>query len=259
MQAFSLQDKTAIITGGGSGIGRAIATLFAEHGAFVHILDIDRGRATAVAEAIVSSGGKAVGRECDVSSAASVAEVMAAICEQAGVDILVNNAAVSHVGSLEQVREAELDRIFQINVKSVFNCSQAVIGLMKEQRKGVILNLASIAAHAALADRFAYSMSKGAVLAMTFSIAKDYLAYNVRCNSISPARIHTPFVDGYLAKNYPGQENEMFEKLSRAQPIGRMGKPEEVAALALFLCSEAAAFITGTDFPIDGGALKLSI
>ena len=129
---------------------------------------------------------------------------------------------------------------------------------MKKNKSGCIINMASVAAVLGLADRFAYSMTKGAVLTMTYSVAKDYLDYNIRCNSISPARIHTPFVDGFLKKNYPGKEKEMFNQLSNTQPIGRMGKPDEVADLALFLCSDNAGFITGTDFPIDGGFIKLN-
>jgi NAD(P)-dependent dehydrogenase (short-subunit alcohol dehydrogenase family) len=128
---------------------------------------------------------------------------------------------------------------------------------MKNQGGGVILNMASIAGSAAIADRFAYSMSKGAVIAMTYSVAKDYLAYKIRCNCISPARVHTPFVDGFLKKNYPGKEKEMFERLSATQPIGRMGEPEEVASLALFLCSDESSFITGVDYPLDGGFCNL--
>jgi NAD(P)-dependent dehydrogenase (short-subunit alcohol dehydrogenase family) len=129
---------------------------------------------------------------------------------------------------------------------------------MKKNGGGAILNIASIAATLGISERFVYSMTKGAVYTMTLSVAKDFLKDNIRCNSISPARIHTPFIDGYLAKNYPGREPEMFEKLSKTQPIGRMGRPDEVAALALFLCSDQAGFITGTDYPIDGGFIKLS-
>jgi NAD(P)-dependent dehydrogenase (short-subunit alcohol dehydrogenase family) len=134
---------------------------------------------------------------------------------------------------------------------------QACVGHMKAKGGGVILNLASIAASAGLADRFAYSTSKGAVVAMTYSVARDYLSANIRCNCISPARVHTPFVDNYLRKTYPGREQEMFEKLSQAQPIGRMAEPEEVASLALFLCSDEASFITGVDYPLDGGFFNL--
>jgi 2-keto-3-deoxy-L-fuconate dehydrogenase len=173
------------------------------------------------------------------------------------VHILVNNAGISHVGKLENVTEADLEKILRVNVKGIYNCMYACIGHMKNNGGGVILNMASIAASAGLADRFAYSMSKGAVVSMTYSVARDYLAHNIRCNCISPARVHTPFVDGYLAKNYPGRETKMFEVLSKAQPIGRMAEPDEVAALALFLCSDEARFITGVDYPLDGGFFNL--
>ncbi len=179
------------------------------------------------------------------------------LAHKSPLNILVNNAGISHIGKLETTSEADFERVFRVNVKGVYNCLFAAIDLLKAHGGGVILNMASIAGSAALADRFAYSMSKGAVIAMTYSVAQDYLAHNIRCNCISPARVHTPFVDDYLHKNYPGKEEEMFRKLSAAQPIGRMGQPEEVAALALFLCSDEAAFITGTDYPIDGGFFKL--
>ena len=143
-------------------------------------------------------------------------------------------------------------------MKGAYNCLFAAIPLMKKSGGGAILNLASIVAIVGVADRFAYSMSKGAVYAMTLSVAKDYLADNIRCNSISPARVHTPFVDGFIAKNYPGQEKEMFEKLSKTQPVGRMATPEDIAAIALYLCSDEASFVTGNDYPIDGGFIKLN-
>jgi 2-keto-3-deoxy-L-fuconate dehydrogenase len=171
---------------------------------------------------------------------------------------LVNCAGIAHVGKLEQTTEADLDRIYAVNVKGTYNTMLAVIEQMKQQHQGVILNVASIASSVGIPDRFAYSMSKGAVLTMTYSVAKDYIANGIRCNCISPARVHTPFVDGFLAKNYPGREAEMFEKLSQTQPIGRMAKPIEIAQLALYLCSDAAGFITGTDYPIDGGFIKLN-
>jgi NAD(P)-dependent dehydrogenase (short-subunit alcohol dehydrogenase family) len=174
------------------------------------------------------------------------------------VDILVNSAGIAHIGKLENTAEADLDRIFQVNIKGVYNTMFATIEQMKKQNVGVILNLCSVASAVGIADRFAYSMSKGAVLTMSYSVAKDYLPYNIRCNCISPARVHTSFVDGFLKTNYPGKEQEMFEKLSKTQPIGRMGKPEEVAALALYLCSDEAAFVTGTNYPIDGGFLTLN-
>jgi NAD(P)-dependent dehydrogenase (short-subunit alcohol dehydrogenase family) len=173
------------------------------------------------------------------------------------VDILVNNAGISHIGNLQNTSEEDFNRVFSVNVKGMYNCMSAAVPQMLSHGGGVILNMASIAATAGLADRFAYSMSKGAVVAMTYSVAKDYLAQNIRCNCISPARVHTPFVDGYLRRNYPGREKEMFEKLEKSQPLGRMGRPEEIASLALYLCSDEASFITGSDYPIDGGFLAL--
>jgi 2-keto-3-deoxy-L-fuconate dehydrogenase len=173
------------------------------------------------------------------------------------VDILVNNAGISHVGTIESTTPEDFDNLLRVNVKGFYNCMRAVVGHMKENGGGVIVNMASIAGSSGLPDRFAYSMSKGAVIAMTYSVARDYLTHNIRCNCISPARVHTPFVDNYLQKNYPGREKEMFEMLAKAQPIGRMAEPAEVASLALFLCSDEAAFITGVDYPIDGGFFNL--
>jgi 2-keto-3-deoxy-L-fuconate dehydrogenase len=255
--AFRLDGKVAVITGAGSGIGRAIAQRFLQQGAAVRILDLDENAANTAAQEIAASGGDAKAYACDVSEQTGTKEVFDKLARKERMHILVNNAGVSHIGTVETTTEADFDRLFRINVKGVYNCIYAAIGHMKSQGGGVILNMASIAGTAALADRFAYSMTKGAVVAMTYSVAKDYLAHKIRCNCISPARVHTPFVDGYLRKNYPGREQEMFQKLSASQPIGRMGEPEEVAALALFLCSEEAGFITGTDYPIDGGFFNL--
>ncbi|HLT51874.1 MAG TPA: SDR family oxidoreductase [Arenibacter sp.] len=257
MELFSLENKTAIITGGASGIGEAISKKFAARGARVHILEFNAENGEKVVREITANGGKAVFHACDVSDNQQVSRIIASIGEEQYIDILVNNAGIAHVGNLEGTAESDMDRIYNVNIKGVYNCMHAVIGKMK-QKGGVILNMASIASSVGISDRFAYSMSKGAVFTMTLSVAKDYLGQGIRCNSISPARIHTPFVDGFIAKNYPGKEAEMFEKLSQTQPIGRMGKPEEVANLALYLCSDEASFITGTDFPIDGGYIKLN-
>ena len=169
----------------------------------------------------------------------------------------MNNAGIAQVGKLEDTSESDFEAVFRVNVKGVYNCMYACVGHMKENGGGIILNMASIAATAGIADRFGYSATKGAVVAMTLSVAKDYLAHNIRCNCISPARVHTPFVDGYLRKNYPGREQEMFQVLSKAQPVGRMGEPKDVAALALYLCSAEASFVTGVDYPLDGGFFNL--
>ncbi|MFL6414237.1 MAG: SDR family NAD(P)-dependent oxidoreductase [Bryobacteraceae bacterium] len=256
---FDLTGKRAVITGGGSGIGQAIAETFARQGAESIILDANGDAAAEAARSIRNSGEKASSHVCDVSSRASVSEAFGQVIANGGVDILVNNAGVSHIGDVETTTEDDFVRLFDVNVKGYFNCLQASIGHMKEKRRGVIVNMASTAAVAGIGNRFAYSMSKGAVLAMTYSVAKDYLPWNIRCNAISPARVHTPFVDGYIRKNYPGQEKEMFETLSKTQPIGRMGEPKEVAAVALFLCSDEAAYVTGNNYAVDGGALRLSI
>ncbi|MFC7526408.1 SDR family NAD(P)-dependent oxidoreductase [Parapedobacter sp. GCM10030251] len=250
-----LTGKTAVITGGGSGIGRAISLLFAKEGAFVHILELNtEGADTLVAE-IQASGGQAQAHVCDVSNQQSVLEVVDRIDS---INILVNNAGIAHVGDVEHTSETDFDRIYAVNVKGAYNMLYAVVPRMKEQGGGAILNMASIAALVGITDRFAYSTSKGAIYAMTLSIARDYLHQGIRCNSISPARVHTPFVDGFIAKNYPGKEEEMFEKLAKTQPIGRMAQPEEIAAMALFLCSDEAGFITGNDYPVDGGFVKLN-
>lgn len=256
-QNFRLDGKTAVVTGGGSGIGRAIALKFAASGASVLILDINQKEAEKVREEIAGTGADAVVHLCDVTSQADVKSKFGEIFRRQRVDILINNAGVSHIGTVESTTEADFDRLFQVNVKGFYNCLQVCVAHMKERGGGVILNMASIAGSAGIAERFAYSMSKGAVIAMTYSVAKDYLAHKIRCNCISPARVHTPFVDGFLKKNYPGREKEMFDQLSQTQPIGRMGEPEEVASLALFLCSDEASFITGVDYPLDGGFCNL--
>ncbi|MBE9600348.1 SDR family NAD(P)-dependent oxidoreductase [Pedobacter sp. MC2016-24] len=252
---FSLKGKSAIITGGGSGIGKAISLLFAKQGAHVNIIELNAEAAEQAVEEIKAAGGTATAFGCDVSNQATVT----AVFDQIGaIDILVNNAGIAHVGKVENTSEEDFVKVFNVNVKGAYNCLYAAIPALKKSSSAVVLNMASIAAVVGIADRFAYSMSKGAIYAMTMSMARDYMADGIRCNSISPARVHTPFVDGFIAKNYAGQEAEIFEKLSKSQPIGRMGKPEEVASLALYLCSDEAGFVTGNDYPLDGGFIKLN-
>ncbi|MEY4931037.1 MAG: hypothetical protein RI909_1761 [Bacteroidota bacterium] len=256
---FNLKNKVSIITGGGSGIGKAIATVLAQQGSTVCILELNKTAADETVNALLSKSFAAKGYSCNVANQQEVKNTVDSIVHEFGrVDILVNCAGIAHIGKLENTSEADFDKLFNVNVKGVYNAMQAVIAPMKNQRSGVILNLASVASSVGIADRFAYSMTKGAVFTMTLSVAKDYVKEGIRCNSISPGRVHTPFVDGFLKANYPGKEEEMFDKLSKTQPIGRMAEPEEIAHLALYLCSDEASFITGTDYPIDGGFLKLN-
>ncbi len=221
------------------------------------MLDIRLNEVEEAAREIVNAGGQASAHQCDVTNPDEVHSIFQEVARRGPLHILVNNAGISHIGKLEATTERDFERVFQVNVKGFYYCMLAAVEPMKANGGGVILNMASIAGSSGLADRFAYSMSKGAVIAMTYSVARDYLASNIRCNCISPARVHTPFVDGYLQKHYPGREQEMFDELSHAQPIGRMAEPDEVASLALYLCSDEAGFLTGVDYPLDGGFFNL--
>ena len=246
-----------MVTGAGSGIGRAVALRFADGGACVRLLDIDQKAVESVTSEISAKNGNAQAYNCDVTLLQSVNSTFQKIAKERHIDILVNNAGISHIGNLQSTSEEDFDRVFSVNVKGMYNCMCAAVPQMMSNGGGTILNMASIAGTAGLADRFAYSMSKGAVLSMTYSVAKDYLAYNIRCNCISPARVRTPFVESFVRQHYAGRESEMLENLNRSQPIGRMGDPCEIAALALFLCSKEADFVTGSDYPIDGGFFTL--
>lgn len=252
---FSLKNKTAVITGAASGIGKAVALVFARQGASVHLLDMNAAGLSETAAEIKNNDGTA---EAHIANVTSQSEIKTLFDNIGRVDILVNCAGISNIGRADTTTEEDFDKVYSVNVKGIYNCLFSAIPLMKKNGGGTILNMASIANNVGIPDRFAYSMSKGAVLGMTLSVAKDYLADNIRCNCISPARVHTPFVDNFLAKTYPGREKEMFEKLSKTQPIGRMALPEEIGHLILYLCSDEASFITGCDYPIDGGFIRLN-
>ncbi len=255
---FDLSHKTALITGAASGIGKAIATVLATRGARVIIFDLNEEVALETAAEITASGGNCRSVTADVTDLDQIKSLFAAIETESPVDILINNAGIGHIGTAENTTPDFFDRVYTINVKGYYHMIHAVLPYMIQRSAGVILNIASVAGTVGISERFAYSISKGAVLAMTRSVAKDFIRQGIRCNSISPGRVHTPFVDGYLAKNYPGREAEVFAQLEKTQPLGRMGKPVEIAYLALYLCSEESGFVTGTDFPIDGGFITLN-
>lgn len=255
---FKLTNKVAVVTGGASGIGLEISRKYALQEATVHIFELNIDRAEREADLIIANGGQAYVHQVNVSDQKRVRQVMDKINKVTPIDILINNAGIGHVGTAESTTEEDMDKIYAVNIKGVYNCINGIIPHYKKNGGGVIINMVSIAATVGIPDRFAYSMSKGAVFTMTMQVAKDYIADNIRCNSISPARVHTPFVDGFIEKNYPGKEKEMFDKLSKTQPIGRMAKSEEVAALAVYLASDEAAFLTGCDYLVDGGFVKLN-
>jgi len=252
---FSLINKKAVVTGAASGIGKAIAIVFAKQGAQVELLDMNEQGLQETGKEITDAGGTAQPHMADVTNQSAIKLLFEKIGQ---IDLLVNCAGISNIGKADNTSEEDFDKVFKVNVKGIYNCLHEAIPIMQQQKSGVILNLASVASSVGLNDRFAYSMSKGAVVGMTLSVAKDYINDGIRCNCISPGRVHTPFVDNFLAKTYPGKEQEMFEKLSKSQPIGRMAKPEEIAHLVLYLCSEEAGFVTGCDYPIDGGFIKLN-
>lgn len=252
---FQLNHKIALVTGGGSGIGKEVCNVLAKQNAHVIVVDLNTQSAQNTVDEIIGNGKSAEALTLDVTQLDAVTHAFEKL---SALHILVNCAGISHIGSALTTNESDFEKVFQVNVKGVYHCLQAGVNAMKKSGGGSIVNISSIAAKVGLSDRFAYSMSKGAVHAMTMSVAKDFINDHIRCNSISPGRIHTPFVDGFLKKNYPGQEAEMFEKLSKTQPIGRMGQPIEVANQVLYLCSAEASFITGSDFSIDGGFITLN-
>jgi 2-keto-3-deoxy-L-fuconate dehydrogenase len=254
---FELSSPYVIITGGASGIGLSMVSLFNTNGAIVDVFDINKPSPELIEEKGIDKNTVHF-HEIDITNQQQVKELVSVIAIQREIGILINNAGIAHIGNAVNTSEKDFQKIFDVNVKGAYNCIQACLPFMIENGEGVILNMASVAATVGISDRFAYSMSKGAILSMTLSVAKDFIKNGIRCNCISPARVHTPFVDGFIEKHYPGKEHEMFEKLSATQPIGRMGEPDEVAALAYYLSSKQASFITGSDYPLDGGFTRLN-
>ena len=254
---FELTSPYVIITGGASGIGLSMVSLFNKHGAIVDVFDINKPSNELIEEKGIDKNTVHF-HEIDITNQQQVKDLVSVIAIQREIGMLINNAGIAHIGNAVNTSEKDFQKIFDVNVKGAYNCIQACLPFMIENGEGVILNMASVAATVGISDRFAYSMSKGAILSMTLSVAKDFIKNGIRCNCISPARVHTPFVDGFIEKHYPGQEREIFEKLSASQPIGRMGEPDEVAALAYYLCSKQASFITGSDYPMDGGFTRLN-
>jgi len=252
---FLLNNKTAVVTGGGSGIGKEVCIVLAQQGAKVVILDLNKAQAEETMQIIEKNGGQAEAVAMDVTNQAAMQKTYEEI---GSIQIMVNCAGIAHIGNAVNTSQEDFEKVFNVNVKGVYNSLHAGIPIMQKSGGGSIVNISSVVAKVGVSDRFAYGMSKGAVHAMTISVAKDFIKAGIRCNSISPGRVHTPFVDGFLKKNYPDNEAEMFDKLSKTQPIGRMGKPIEIAHQVLYLCSDEASFITGSDYCIDGGFTTLN-
>ena len=246
-----MNNKTILITGGASGIGLALVEKFTTEGSNVYFIDSNGLLGRQVEKEFQEKGKSVTFLEVDIREESQVQLAIQSIPSK--LNVLINNAGISHIGNLASTTLADFERLFAVNVSGMFLCSQAALPKLIEEGGGSILNMCSVAATMGIPDRFAYSMTKGATLSMTLSIARDYVNQGIRCNCISPGRVHTPFVDGFLAKNYPGKEQEMFEKLAATQPIGRMGTPTEIAELAYFISSDAGKFITGSNFTIDGG------
>jgi NAD(P)-dependent dehydrogenase (short-subunit alcohol dehydrogenase family) len=249
---FSLQDKTALISGAGSGIGAAVSETFAAQGARVIVVDRDEAAGAAQVQKIIDAGGSAEFMQCDVADVDSCENVAKEVFEKYGeLDILINNAGIGHVGTIFQTTAEDLDRMYQVNVRGVFNMSKAFIGSMVERKKGSIVNTASIGGVVGLYDRLAYCTTKFAVVGLTKCMALDHAMDGVRVNCVCPGRVETPFVKARLAE-YPDPE-KAYKEMSASQANGRMGRPEEIAAAMLYLASDESQFVTGSELIIDGG------
>jgi len=249
---MTLPDRIALVTGAASGIGEAITHRFARAGATVYVADVDAERGAAVAAAIRDDGGSASFLLLDVTDEAACAEAAAAVhAAHSRLDVLVNNAGIGHVGTLAQTDGDDLDRLYAVNVRGVFNVTRAFVPGMLARGRGVVLNLASIGGVVGIRDRLGYCTTKFAVVGMTKCLALDHAAEGLRAVAICPGRVETPFVKQRLAE-YPDPE-AAYHEMTATQPVGRMARPEEIAAAALYLASDDAAFVTGVPFLIDGG------
>jgi 2-keto-3-deoxy-L-fuconate dehydrogenase len=245
---FSLEGKIALVTGAGSGIGAAIASVFARAGARVIVTDVNE----TAGQGTVSAGGAAELELLNVAEEESAGRVAREVLARQGrLDILVNNAGIGHVGTILQTAAADLDRLHAVNVRGVFNVTKAFLPAMLARKSGNIINLASIGGVLGIRDRLAYCTTKFAVVGLTKSMALDHAADGIRVNCICPGRVETPFVSARL-KEYPDPE-KAYREMAATQALGRMGRPEEIAHAALYLAADESSFITGTAFLIDGG------
>ncbi|HLX56385.1 MAG TPA: glucose 1-dehydrogenase [Ktedonobacteraceae bacterium] len=253
---FRLDKKIAFVTGAGSGIGEQIARLFAQQGAHVILTDIRVDGAERVAGEIRAAGGSVRAQQLDVADESQVEAAIEQVAATEGrLDILVNNAGISHVGTILETSLQDWERVMSVNAGGVFLCAREGVRQMLAQSPvgGVIINMSSVAATIGIDRRLPYCASKGAVLALTRSIAIDFATRGIRCNAICPGTVQTPFVEGYLARNFAGHEDEVRQQLHARQPIGRMGRPDEIAYAALYVASDEATFVTGAALVIDGG------
>ncbi len=249
---FSLTHKSALVTGAGSGIGAAIAETFAQAGARVFVTDRDDAAGQATVGRIIAAGGRAEFQRLDIGDEAQCAAVAGAVLAAAGhLDILVNNAGIGHVGTMINTTAADLDRLHAVNVRGTFLVTQAFFPSMLARKSGAIVNIASIGGLLGVRDRLAYTMTKHAVVGLTRAMALDHARDGIRINAICPGRVQTPWVTATIQK-YPDPK-AAYEEMCSTQPMGRMGKPEEIAAAALYLASDEAAFVTGTTLTPDGG------
>lgn len=243
-EKFRLDGKFALVTGGASGIGRETVKLFAEAGAHVHIVDIN----LEAAQSLASSLPAASAHGCDITSEYEVSALFARI---PALDLLINCAGIGMVGKIDETSLADFQRLFRVNVEGTFLMTRAALPLLLVNR-GSIVNIGSVAGMVGVKRRFAYCATKGAVHAMTHQLAGDYPT-QLRVNCIAPGTVDTPFVEGYLEKYHSHEKERVRSELNQRQPIGRLGRPEEIASLALFLCLPATDFINGAVVPIDGG------